>query len=78
MTKELKLKGNELGWIFRLAKSHFDSKEFQECMKKYPKTNEFIQKVITKINPNNINPQVGEIWVIKRKKKNKIEAIFDE
>jgi len=53
----IELKGNELGWILRLADEHYRSKEFEEWVEQFKRgiVKEFLKQLMIKFHPNNFN-----------------------
>jgi len=68
MQREITLRGNELGWILKLAEGHYDSKEFREWIKnnKLEKLNKLLSLLIAKFHPNNFNAGSSKtIWLLR-------------
>ena len=63
----VKIKGNELGWILKLAENHYMSKNFQNYIKKYKldKLDDFLKLLLCRFHPNNFNPEDSStIWIL--------------
>jgi len=63
----LKLKGNELGWILKLAENHYMSTAFQDYIKKYnlDELNQFLKLLLCRFHPNNFNAGHNQtIWIL--------------
>lgn len=66
----LELKGNELGWLLKLAEKGYMCKEFREWIEKYNMqgVDDFLKVLMCKVHPNNFNPKSSNVtWVIKEK-----------
>ena len=64
------LRGNELGWIFKLAEEKFDSKKFQEYLKKnnMEATFGFLNRLMAYIHPNNFDSgKSNDEWLLIKK-----------
>jgi hypothetical protein len=66
---EIILKGNELGWLIKLAETHFDSSTFHEWLKKAnaPKLFDMSQNLLNKFYPCRFNAGGSETtWELRR------------
>ena len=63
----MKINGNELGWILRLAEGHYDSEQFQQWLKKHDleKLNDFLKELMCKFHPTNFYAgNSRKVWIL--------------
>lgn len=68
---ELELKGNELGWLIKLADAHYFTPNFQTYLEKnhMRPLGEFLRALLCKVHPDNFCAGGNTTtWIIKRKK----------
>lgn len=68
--KTIELKGNELGWILKLAEEHYISDKFQKYIKQFKleALDKFLQELMCYFHPNNFSAGHSEtIWILTKK-----------
>jgi len=66
----IELKGNELGWLLKLAEAHYISDKFRAYIKQHnlKSLDDFLKKLMCYFHPNNFNVGHSETtWVLSRK-----------
>jgi len=64
---KIEIKGNELGWIIKLAENHYNSILFRTWIrkKKLWKLDNFLMKLMSIFHPSNFNPGDEEkVWIL--------------
>lgn len=64
----MELKGNELGWLIKLAEATYTNDEFQKSIEKHPKLQKFLSDLISRFHDTRFNPGHSETtWVLEKK-----------
>jgi hypothetical protein len=63
----MKLKGNELGWILKLAEIGFEKESFKKFREKNPKLEKFLIQLLLRFHPNHFHAGFPNVtWELKK------------